>query len=143
LNRRTEKGLRNAREPPVWSLNVRQRVKRLALLAQGLGFSPLLPAAAVMVITIFTVSLAIASPAMALPVPDQASAMAERGNLAGAITPVATRTRATGDSATDTEAAIFSAPLPAPHYHDRYRFYHRYDFYSPPPRPSPLDDGLN
>jgi len=91
-----------------------------------------------MVITIFTVSLA-----LALPVPDNAVATAERGNLAGAITPIATKKRVTSDSITDTEAAIFSAPLPAPHYHDRYRFYHRYDSYSPPPRLLPVDDGMN
>jgi hypothetical protein len=138
LNRRTEKGLRDTREPPVRSPSVRQRVKSLALSAQRFGLSPLLPAAAVMVITIFTVSLA-----LALPVPDSAGAMADRGNLAGAITPVATKRRVTSDSATETEAAIFSAPLPAPHYHDRYRFYHRYDSFSPIRRLSPLDDGLN
>jgi len=117
---------------------VRQRVKCLALSAQRFGLSPLLPAAAVTVITLFAVSLA-----MALPAPDGASATVERVSLAGAITPVANKRRVTSDSVTDTEAAIFSAPLPAPLYHDRYRFYHRYDIYSPPSRLSPPDDGVN
>jgi len=111
---------------------VRSPVKPIVRGLQQFVLSPLLPATAVMLIALFTVSLALAEPhsegAQVLVSPSYASAIAEDDALL---------------SDTITEAdTIISTPLPAPYYHDRYRFYHRYDL-APRSRFNPLDDGVN
>jgi hypothetical protein len=112
---------------------VRSRVKMIVRGLQQFVLSPLLPAAAVMLIALFTVSLALADPhaagAQVLASPSYATAIAEDDALLS-------------DSITEADAAIVSTPLPAPYYHDRYRFYHRYDL-APRSRFNPLDDGVN
>jgi hypothetical protein len=93
--------------------------------------------ASVALVVIFTASLAHAKAA-----PDAKLILVKNdsnGDLA--TTPKSRRT--TEDSITDNEDAIFSAPLSAPMYHDRYRFYHRYDLYRAPSRAEPLDDGID
>src|SRR5690348_13678885 len=100
---------------------------------QHFVLSPLLPAAAVMLIALFTVSLALAEPhsagAQVLVAPNYASAIAEDDALLS-------------ESIAEADTAIVATPLPAPYYHDRYRFYHRYDL-APRSRFNPLDDGIN
>jgi hypothetical protein len=114
--------------------NVRRRVKALVLAAENVNTSPLLPAAAILLILLFGVSLA-----MADPLADQSTGPFARPNGSTQIaahevlTPnpfdegggVATD----GGLATDAveDAPIVSRPLQPPLYHDRYRFYHRYD----------------
>ena len=112
---------------------MRARVKVIVRALQQFVLSPLLPAAAVMLIALFTVSLALAEPhsegTRALASPSYASAIAEDDALLS-------------DTITEADTAIVSTPLPAPYYHDRYRFYHRYDL-APRSRFNPLDDGVN
>lgn len=112
---------------------MRARVKMIVRGLQSFVLSPLLPAAAVMLIALFTVSLALADPhavgAQVLATPNYASAIAEDDALLS-------------ESIAEADTAIVSTPLPAPNYHDRYRFYHRYDL-APRSRFNPLDDGIN
>lgn len=94
--------------------------------------------ASVAVVVIFTASLAHARAS-----PDAQLVLVKNdinGDLAATPNP---RRQTTDDSISDNEDAIFSAPLPAPMYHDRYRFYHRYDLYRAPSRAEPLDDGID
>jgi hypothetical protein len=119
---------------------VRSRVKALVSATASLGLSPLLPAAAVVLITLFAMSLAVAEPRLS----GDLRVLAARGtDDAGTPDTLKTVGSLANDSIGDNDTAILSAPLAAPHYHDRYRFYHRYDLYSPRSRFSPLDDGVN
>ena len=96
-----------------------------------------LPAAACMVIIIFAASLAQARPT------DDLLVLA-KSDVSGDVGPLQTPRRlVTDDSVSENEEQVLSAPLPAPMYHDRYRFYHRYDNYRAPLRFGPLDDGLD
>jgi hypothetical protein len=95
------------------------RIKRLICAAEGFGLSPFLPAAAVVLITLFTVSLALAEPQRMLAARDDVSAAFETEDNAAIL----------NDAVTGDETAILRAPVSPPHYHDRYRFYHRYDRY--------------
>ncbi len=128
---------------------MRFRVKRLVLATDKFGRPPVLLAIAVILIAIFTVSLAVAEPGVAEPnaVEPQFTGsirvLAARGNDVVTLGTPNTDGSLANDSISDDEAAILSAPLAAPHYHDRYRFYHRYDLYSPRSRFNPLDDGVN
>jgi hypothetical protein len=91
------------------------------------GPSPMLPAAAVMLIVLFAVSLAVAAP-----LDEDSDIQWVRGDATAIVPNIGTKpldSAETDDSSsTEAEAGIFTMPLPAPHYHDRYRFYHRYDF---------------
>jgi hypothetical protein len=100
---------------------------------QQFVLSPLLPAAAVMLIALFTVSLALADPHA-----DGAQVLASQGYA----TAIAEDDALLSETITEADTAIVSTPLPAPNYHDRYRFYHRYDL-APRSRFNPLDDGMN
>jgi hypothetical protein len=140
--------LRETRRPPARSVSVRSRLKKLVSALQSLSRSPLLPAAAVMLIAIFTVSLALAEPHSdsVRVTGNQAlgnQVLAVRGDIAPTIDSLTNGRPLADDSVSDAEAAIFSAPLSAPHYHDRYRFYHRYDLNSPRSRFNSPDDGIN
>jgi hypothetical protein len=102
------------------------RLQSLFSAAEGFSLPPILPAAAVVLITLFAVSLAVAAPL------DDSRLILARGDVTGTIPNTGIKTL-TDDSSernsiTEAEADIFTMPLPAPHYHDRYRFYHRYDF---------------
>jgi len=112
---------------------VRARVKIIVRALQRFVVSPFLVVAAAALIALFTVSLALADPhadGAQVPVSQSyATAIAEDDALVS-------------DSITEADAAIVSTPLPAPNYHDRYRFYHRYDL-APRSRFNPLDDGVN
>jgi hypothetical protein len=128
--------------------NVRLGVKTLISAAQAFCRSPLLPAAAVMLIAIFTVSLALAEPhSESLRLSGNQvlgnQVLAVRGDDVATIDGLTNGRPLADDSLTDEEAAIFSAPSTAPHDHDRYRFYHRYDLNSPRSRFNSPDDGIN
>jgi hypothetical protein len=128
--------------------NVPLGVRKLVSAAQVFCRSPLLPAAAVMLITIFTVSLALAEPHTdSLRITGNQALgnqmLAVRGDDIPAIDGLTNGRPLADDSLSDAEAGIFSMPLAAPHYHDRYRFYHRYDLNSPRSRFNASDDGIN
>jgi hypothetical protein len=98
----------------------------------------LLPAAAVALIALFTVSLALAEPQG-----DSRQIMAARSDSTATIATADDGRMVTNDAITENEAALFSSPLPWPQYHDRYRFYHRYDRYKGRSRLNTFDDGVN
>jgi len=108
-------------------------VKTIVRGLQQFVISPLLPAAAVILIALFTVSLALADPHA-----DGAQVLASQGYA----TAIAEDDASLGETIIEADAAIVSTPLPAPYYHDRYRFYHRYDL-APRSRFNPLDDGID
>lgn len=106
---------------------MRKRVKKLVAAIEFVILSPLLPAAAVALIALFTVSLAMAEPQV----------LAARGDAA-TMRAAQAPSAVVSDAISDNEAALFRSPLSPPHYHDRYRFYHRYDRYK-----ARLRSGLN
>ena len=75
----------------------------------GAGASPLVLAAAVLVLTLFTWSLAVAAP-----LPDDAKVWLARGDVTGMIPN--TGIRPSRDGASESEAALFSAPMTPPRY---------------------------
>jgi hypothetical protein len=98
---------------------MRQCVKAIALAAENAGVSPFLPLAAGMIIMLFAVTLAAAEPRTTEPVMAAHDTVLgywfdRDGGLAS-------------DAIPPDDAAILSQPLSPPSYHDRYRFYHRYD----------------
>lgn len=102
------------------------RVRQLIAGLESVGLSPILPAAAVMLITLFAMSLAVAAPLET----EDGQILLARGDATGSVPNTDIKPLATDEAngTTEAEADIFTMPLPAPHYHDRYRFYHRYDF---------------
>ena len=81
------------------------RVKSIALASGSSGISPLLPALAVVLITLFAWSLAQAAPVEGVKGQDAAYRL-QPANIAIKRLPI--------DSLTDREAALFSAPAAAP-----------------------------
>ena len=81
------------------------RAKSVALPSESFGFSPLLTALAVMLITLFAFTLAQAAPVVGLKTHDAAYRL-QPANIAIKTLPI--------DSLTDREAAMFSAPAAAP-----------------------------
>ena len=109
---------------------MRRRVKAIALAAENAGISPLLPLAAGLILTLFTISLAMAEPR------SDASVMALHDASADL-------TLSEGGLASDAlvaDSAISSRPLYPPRHPDRYEFYHRYD-YGLTSRYRPTDEG--
>jgi hypothetical protein len=118
---------------------VRYRVRNLVEVSLWQSLSLWLPAAACMIVVIFFMaSLVQASPAW-----DDSPVVLARSDVSGAIDPPPPSRHATGDSVSENEQDVRSAPLPAPMYHDRYDFYHRYDHYRLPSRFGTLDDGID
>ena len=112
---------------------MRRRVKAIVRVVQAVILSPLLPAAAVMLIAIFTVSLALAEPH------DETALIASHDELSES--PFDRGRGLASDAIVGTESAILSRPLQPPFYHDRYRFYHRYD-HGLRSRFNTIDDGV-
>jgi hypothetical protein len=111
--------------------NVRRRVKALVLAAENVNTSPLLPAAALLLILLFGMSLAMADP-LADPLTERFAGPAQIAAHEALTTNPFDRgggVATDGGLATDAveDAPIVSRPLQPPLYHDRYRFYHRYD----------------
>jgi hypothetical protein len=106
-------------------------VRTLVLAAENVNVSPFLPAAAVMLIVLFTVTLAMAEPRDAPVVASHGAITANPLERGGGLA---------SDAQTDEDAEILSRPLHPPRYHDRYRFYHRYD-HGLHSRFNPIDDG--
>jgi hypothetical protein len=108
-----------------------RRAKALVL-AREAAPPPYLLAAAVLLIMLFTVSLAMAEPqydAFMLAAHDETTE-----NLMVQGRPLET------DAFPGGEPVILSRPLQPPFYHDRYRFYHRYD-HARRSHFNPIDDG--
>ena len=81
------------------------RVKSIAFASERFGSSPLLPALAVMLITLFAWSLAQAAPVDGVKVRDAAYRL-QPANITIKTLPI--------DSVSDREAALFSAPTVTP-----------------------------
>ena len=81
------------------------RAKSVAIPSESFGFSPLLPALAIMLITLFAFTLAQAAPVVGVK-PHDAAYRLQPANIAIKTLPI--------DSLTDHEAALFSAPAAAP-----------------------------
>ena len=81
------------------------RAKSVAMESERFGFSPLLPALAIMLITLFAFTLAHAAPVEGVKAHDAAYRL-QPANIAIKRLPI--------DSVTDREAALFSAPAAAP-----------------------------
>lgn len=81
------------------------RVKSIALVSENSGISLLLPAFAVLLITLFALTLAQAAPADGVKAQD-ATYRLQLANITIKTLPI--------DSLTDREAALFSVPAPAP-----------------------------
>ena len=81
------------------------RAKSVAIASESSGFSPFLPALAIMLITLFAFTLAQAAPVVGLKAHDAAYRL-EPANIAIKRLPI--------DNLTDREAALFSAPAVAP-----------------------------
>jgi hypothetical protein len=101
---------------------------------ETVGVSPLLLLAAGLVMTLFTVSLAMAEPADDL---RNAPMVASHDDLAA--TPHSGEAGLATDAITPEDTPILTRPLPPPNYHDRFRFYHRYD-YALRARFNPIDE---
>lgn len=115
------------------------RVRNLLGASSSQSPSLWVPAIACMIIIIFAASLAQASPAR-----DGGLVVLTKSDVSGTINPAPPpRHAAAKDSVSENEQDVLSAPLPAPMYHDRYDFYHRYDHYRLPSRLGPLDDGID
>ena len=84
---------------------MKRRIKSIALASESSGISPLLPAFAVMLITLFAWTLAQAAPVDGVKGPDAAYRL-QPANIAIKSLPI--------DSLTEREAALFSTPAPAP-----------------------------
>lgn len=101
---------------------MRRRVRAIAVATEHAGVSPFIPLAAGFLIALFAVSLAMAEPSNELPA---GSMVASHDSLAGA--PYSGEAGLATDAETPDDTAILSKPLSPPSYHDRFRFYHRYD----------------
>ncbi len=84
---------------------MKRRIKSIALMSDSSGISPLLPALAVMLITLFAFTLAQAAPVDGVKAHDAAYRL-QPANITIKTLPI--------DSVSDREAALFSAPSPPP-----------------------------
>ena len=91
------------------------RVKSIVFASESSGISPLLPALAVMLITLFAWTLAHAAPVDGVKVRDAAYRL-QPANITIKMLPI--------DSLSDREAALFSAPTATP----------SFETHRPPPR---------
>jgi hypothetical protein len=101
------------------------------LAAENAGVSPFLPLAAGLILTLFTISLAMAEPRSNTSVMASHDATANLALSDGGLA---------SDSLPAEGAVISSRPLYPPRHPDRYEFYHRYD-YGLTSRYRPNEDG--
>jgi hypothetical protein len=113
---------------------MRQRAKTKVLVKTDPNPSLFLLAAAIMLIALFTVSLARAEPQSGFAV------LAAHDDADLADNPLDQAQAFQSDAFPAGEAVIVTRPLQPPLYHDRYRFYHRYD-QTQRSRFNPIDDG--
>jgi hypothetical protein len=99
-----------------------RRVRAIALATKHAGVSPFLPLAAGLLMALFAVSLAMAEPSNEL---QKGAVVAAHDGLA--VSPYSGEAGLATDAATPDDTPILSRPLSPPSYHDRFRFYHRYD----------------
>lgn len=120
-----------------------RRVKAIAVATKNAGVSPYLPVAAGLLIALFAVSLAMAEPVNraqpSLGASGPVVAAQDMRDIALPGTPFGQETGLASDAATPDDTAILSRPLSPPNYHDRFRFYHRYD-HDLRARFNPIDD---
>ena len=109
-----------------------RRVRAIALATKHAGVSPFLPLAAGLLIALFAVSLAMAEPS------NELHKVAAHDGLA--VPPYRGEAGLATDAATPDDTPILARPLSPPSYHDRFRFYHRYD-HALRARFNPIDGG--
>jgi hypothetical protein len=99
-------------------VRIRPRAKAVALATENAAISPFLPLAAALIITLFTISLAMAEPRSDMPVFAAHDATFGMGTDNGGL----------ASDALPAGAVILTRPLYPPRHPDRYEFYHRYDY---------------